>query len=54
MIVFCEVPVDITVAGDDFHLDSEKSSVFALIVNELLQNSIKHVFLGRDHGKIDY
>ncbi|MCG8483158.1 MAG: sensor histidine kinase [Clostridia bacterium] len=53
MIVSCEIPVDITVTGDDFHLDSDKSSVLALVVNELLQNSIEHAFLGRDHGKIE-
>lgn len=36
--------IEISVKGTDFYIDSEKSTVVALIVNELIQNSLKHAF----------
>ncbi len=48
-----EPSVDIVVGGDDFYLDSEKSAVVALVVNELLQNSMKYAFQGKSNGKVE-
>ena len=45
--------LEIEVSGEDFLLDSDKSSKLGLVVNELLQNSIKHAFVGRSSGRID-
>ncbi|MPW25522.1 hypothetical protein GC105_06945 [Alkalibaculum sp. M08DMB] len=53
IILSNEIPIDIVISGDDFILNSDKLSVIMLIVNELLQNSIKHAFLGRNHGRIE-
>lgn len=53
MIIPAETPVEIFVNGDDFYLDSEKSTVVALVVNELLQNSVKYAFVGKTYGRIE-
>ncbi|MEM1485914.1 histidine kinase N-terminal domain-containing protein [Oscillospiraceae bacterium PP1C4] len=37
-------PVSIKLQGDDFLIDAEVASSIALVVNELVQNSIKHAF----------
>lgn len=46
------VNLEIDIIGDDFTLSSDKATSTALVVNELLQNSIKHAFKGRTEGKI--
>jgi two-component sensor histidine kinase len=48
-----ELDLEITVSGENYILDSERSSTLALAVNELVQNSIKHAFPNRKRGKID-
>ncbi len=44
--------VSIDISGDDFIVNSDKSTTIALIVNELFQNSMEHAFIGRDKGSI--
>ena len=44
--------VDIQVSGVDFLLDSESSTRLGLVINELLQNAIKHAFPQRTSGSI--
>lgn len=44
--------LSINVIGDDFNLDSDKSTVVALIVNEIIQNCIKHAFKNKSNGNI--
>lgn len=43
----------ISVEGDIVNINSDKATSIALIVNELLQNSLEHAFKGRDEGRID-
>jgi len=45
--------INITVEGDGFKIDSDKSTSIALIVNELLQNSLQYAFEGRSYGDIN-
>lgn len=52
MIISAATPLEIHVSGDDFYLDSDKSTVVALVVNELLQNSVKYAFPGKPSGQI--
>lgn len=47
-----ELELKIEIEGDDFELRSDKATNIALVVNEILQNSVKHAFVGRSHGKI--
>ena len=42
-----------SISGDDFKINSDKSTSIALIANELVQNSITHGFKGMTSGKID-
>jgi two-component sensor histidine kinase len=42
-----------SISGDDFKINSDKSTSIALIANELIQNSITHGFKGMTSGKID-
>lgn len=44
--------INITISGDDFKIDSDKATSVALVVNELLQNSLEHAFVGRSDGHI--
>ncbi len=44
--------LNIIVLGDDIRLGSDNATSIALVVNELIQNSIKHAFQGRKEGKI--
>jgi len=45
--------IHINVKGDSFNIDSDKSTSIALVVNELLQNSIEHGFNERETGNIE-
>lgn len=46
--------IEINVEGDAVTIDSDKATSIALIINELLQNSIEHAFVDRIEGaKID-
>lgn len=44
--------LDIECHGGDFDIKFETGNVLALVLNELMQNSIKHAFEGRTKGKI--
>jgi len=45
--------IDVSVEGESVFCPSDQATAVALIVNELVQNSIKHAFPTRDYGKID-
>ncbi|WP_336822717.1 sensor histidine kinase [Sporosarcina sp. USHLN248] len=45
--------VIVSVEGESVFCPSDKATAVALIVNELIQNSIKHAFLSREEGQID-
>lgn len=51
---FADKKQDVTVEieGDDFKVSADTSTSVALIINELLQNSMKYAFKGRVRGKI--
>lgn len=44
--------VNITLEGDDFKVDSDIATSVALIINELLQNSLQYAFQDRESGLI--
>ena len=44
--------VNITLEGDDFEVDSDIATSVALIINELLQNSLQYAFQDRETGLI--
>ena len=45
--------VGISVHGDNLLLPSRAATALAVVVNELVQNSLEHAFVGRDAGHID-
>ena len=45
--------IHIHISGDDFTLSSDNATDISLIVNELVQNSLKYAFEGRDKGNIN-
>lgn len=47
-----EFDIDLIIEGDDFEVDSDVSTSVALVVNELLQNSLKYAFKDREAGKV--
>jgi len=47
-----ETPVNIELTGDDTYTTMENATDIALVVNELLQNIVKHAFVNRDSGRI--
>ncbi len=44
--------IDIRVEGESLSLPSRAATSLALVASELVQNSIKHAFVGRDRGEI--
>ena len=38
--------------GEDVWLSSARANSVAIVINELLQNTIKHAFIGRSKGKV--
>lgn len=46
------IKLKIDVTGDNFEISSDKATTIALIVNELVENCIKHAFKGKDNGRI--
>ncbi len=44
--------IRIDLLGDNFIVDSEKATSIALVVNELLQNALKHAFTDKSQGLI--
>jgi two-component sensor histidine kinase len=47
-----EKRIRFTIRGDDFPLPAQQATSCALIVNELLQNAVKHAFRGRTEGEV--
>ena len=45
--------VRIAVRGDNLQLPSRAATAVAVVVNELIQNSLEHAFIGRAAGRID-
>ncbi|MDY2984584.1 MAG: histidine kinase N-terminal domain-containing protein [Synergistes jonesii] len=45
--IYTDNIVEVQVEGDDFQVDADTSTSIALVVNELLQNSLEHAFLGK-------
>ncbi|HOR85034.1 MAG TPA: sensor histidine kinase, partial [Bacillota bacterium] len=45
--------IDITISGDDFCVEAVKATSIALVVNELITNSLKYAFIDKDSGCID-
>lgn len=43
----------VDVLGDSFLVNSDKATSIALVVNELLQNSLEHGFCDRENGRIE-
>ena len=46
--------VTITMEGGDFQVDSDIATSVAIIINELLQNSLKYAFQDRSSGAVSY
>jgi two-component sensor histidine kinase len=44
--------IKVSVEGDEFTINSDKATSIALIINELLQNSLKYAFKNREDGNI--
>lgn len=44
--------ISLEIKGDTIIIDSDKATSIALVVNELLQNSLQYAFIGRDKGEI--
>ncbi|QBD85535.1 histidine kinase [Clostridium tetani] len=47
-----KLDLTIEIIGDDLAISSDKSTAIALVVNEAIQNCLKHAFKGREKGKI--
>lgn len=55
MVVFeksDKVNLNMNISGDDIKIDSDNATSIALVVNEIIQNAIKHAFHGRSEGEI--
>lgn len=48
-----EQHIDVSVQGEQLFLPSNRATSAVLVVNELIQNSIKHAFPSRDEGKVE-
>lgn len=44
--------LSILIKGDDLKVSSDKSTTIALVVNEIIQNSLKHAFNNKTEGEI--
>jgi len=44
--------VDVQIEGDDFEVESDLATTIALVINELLQNSMEYAFADKNEGKI--
>ncbi|SKC37919.1 sensor histidine kinase [Maledivibacter halophilus] len=45
--------IKIEISGDKLKIDSDRATSIALVVNELLQNSLKYAFVGKEEGLIE-
>ena len=44
--------MEIELEGDNLTVESDVATAVAMVVNELLQNSMEHAFAGRETGTI--
>lgn len=49
----CGKEININLLGDSFNIDSDKATSIAIVINELMENCIKHAFTERNYGSID-
>jgi len=47
-----DAKIDVTLDGDDFKVDANTATSIALVVNELLQNSLEHAFADESSGSV--
>ena len=45
--------INVQFTGEDLQLDSETAGYLSMIVNELVQNAVKHAFQGREKGNVE-
>jgi len=45
--------IEVNLIGDNFKVSSDKATSIALVVNELLQNSLQYAFIDKPSGNID-
>jgi two-component sensor histidine kinase len=50
--VHLQKPVRVVVVGDEIALPSRQATALTVAVNELVQNALKHAFVGREGGKV--
>lgn len=48
-----QCPIEIYIAGDDFSVSGNKAVSIAVVMNELISNSIRHAFSDRESGIIN-
>lgn len=51
-IIPMDLELEMHISGDNLLLKSNTATSIALVVNELIQNSIKHAFTGRTRGRL--
>ncbi|OBR94193.1 PAS domain-containing protein [Clostridium autoethanogenum] len=51
--VQCNKNINIKLTGDSFPLNSDKATSIAIVLNELIENSLKHAFKERSTGNIE-
>jgi len=45
--------IELKITGDTFDISSDLATSIALVVNELVQNSVQYAFVGRDKGVVE-
>ncbi|MCG8485626.1 MAG: sensor histidine kinase [Clostridia bacterium] len=45
--------IDLQITGDSFVISSDLATSIALVVNELVQNSMQYAFVGREKGRLE-
>ncbi len=48
-----ECSIELVITGDSFDISSDLATSIALVVNEIVQNSMQYAFIGRSSGKIE-
>ena len=47
-----ELDLHLEITGDEISMQSDTATTIALVINELIQNSIKHAFVNRSKGRV--
>lgn len=47
-----ELDLELEIRGDEITLESDTATTIAMVINELVQNSVKHAFADRQRGRI--